>query len=280
MTNTSNNLLWVLILFMTLISVTACESGKHGSIELRIMSFNIAAGYGNVNDIAEAIEKYNPDIVALQEVDVHWSERSDFQDQVLFLEAKLDMNSFFGEIYTYENDTGNDPPRQFGLAFLSKPAITHQKNHSLSRLSTQSEEAGIQLLPGFPEIVIEIDNTRIHLFNTHLDYRQDPSVRVAQIEEMMEIMKAAEGPVVLAGDLNARPEADELRPLFDLLKDVWEYKKDDPGFTFPSDQPDRRIDYILHSGHFEVSDAFTADTDASDHLPVVVDLLLLRHHRE
>src|SRR5690625_819373 len=266
----------VFILLVILSPFLSCTPGEEASIELRIMSFNIAAGYGNLDGIAEVIAEYQPDVVALQEVDRHWGERSHFQDQVRFLEEKLGMNSFFGEIYNFESEEEDIPSRQFGLAILSKPDIVRQKNHPLSRLSTQSEEPGLQLMPGFPEITIEKEGIEIHIFNTHLDYRGDPMVRIAQVEETMEIMDSADEPMILAGDLNARPDAPELSPLFNRLEDVWAQKEADPGFTFPSDQPDRRIDYILHSGQFRVTNAFTVQTEASDHLPVVADLVLLR----
>src|SRR5690625_3410264 len=272
----TGSLLWIFILVVILILLTACTMADQEPIELRIMSYNIAAGYGNIDGIAEVIAEYQPDVVALQEVDIHWGDRSNFQDQVHFLEEKLGMSSFFGEIYNFENEEENIRPRQFGLAILSKPAIIRQENHHLSRLSTQSEESGLQLMPGFPEITIEKGGVEIHIFNTHLDYRGDPMVRIAQVEETLEIMDSADGPIILAGDLNARPDAEELSPLFDRLDDVWTQKENDPGFTFPSDQPDRRIDYILHSRHFQVTDAFTVQTKASDHLPVVADLVLLR----
>src|SRR5690625_5451036 len=98
------------------------------------------------------------------------------------------MNSFFGEIYKFESDANHDPPRQFGLAVLSKTDIIHQENHLLSRLSTQSEKPGLQLMPGFPEITIEKEGIEIHIFNTHLDYRGDLMVRIAKVEETLRIM--------------------------------------------------------------------------------------------
>lgn len=273
----TGRLWWMLITFVMMIPHAACTPASEESIELRVMSYNIAAGYGNIDGIAEVIAEYRPDVVALQEVDIHWGERSDFQDQVRFLEEKLGMNSFFAEIYNFESEAENVPPRQFGLAILSKSDIIRQENHMLSRMSTQSEEPGLLLMPGFPEITIEKEGIEIHIFNTHLDYRGDPMVRIAQAEETLEIMNAVDGPIILAGDLNARPDAEELSPLFHRLEDVWTQKESgDPGFTFPSDQPDRRIDYILHSGHFQVTDAFTVQTEASDHLPVVADLVLFK----
>ena len=45
----------------------------HGKLlELRVMSYNIAAGFGDIYGIAEVIAEQQPDLVALQEVDVHW----------------------------------------------------------------------------------------------------------------------------------------------------------------------------------------------------------------
>src|SRR5690625_3801721 len=151
----TGSLLWIFILVVILIPLTACTMADQEPIELRIMSYNIAAGYGNIDGIAEVIAEYQPDVVALQEVDIHWGDRSNFQDQVRILEEKLEMNSFFGEIYNFESEEEDIPSRQFGLAVLSKTDIIHQENHLLSRLSTQSEKPCLQLMPGFPEITIE-----------------------------------------------------------------------------------------------------------------------------
>src|SRR5690625_1439848 len=268
----------ILLILFAGIAVTSCGRASQDPIELRVMSYNIAAGFGDIYGIAEVIAEQQPDLVALQEVDVHWGERSYFEDQVRFLERKLNMNSYFGEIYSFESEAEGDPPRQFGLAILSKPVIKDQNNHLLSRLSTQSPDQRLTKLPGFPEITLEVDGTTLHFFNTHLDYRGDPAIRIAQVEETLQILESITGPAILAGDLNARPGADELQPLFSRLSDVWAVNdsEKEPGYTFPSDQPDRRIDYILHSGQFQVKRAFTVDTQASDHLPVVADLLLSR----
>lgn len=240
--------------------------------QIRVMTFNIKAGNGNLDEIARAIQNQNPDIIALQEVDVHWSERSDFVDQIDFLSDVLGMHSFFGEIYSFPSDEQNTPPREYGLGILSKEPILYQENHSLTRLSTQSGEQKLKLMPGFPEVVVKFGEIQLHLFNTHLDYRRDPALRTLEVSEMMELIDM-EKPVLLIGDLNARPNADELRPLFNILNDAWE-RKNDHGFTYPSDQPDRRIDYILHSDHFEVLDVFVPPTEASDHRPVVADLIV------
>ncbi|TVQ74802.1 MAG: metal-dependent hydrolase [Balneolaceae bacterium] len=265
-------------------SVTGCkkETREHEPAVIRLMNYNIAAGYGNIHAIAEVIREFDPDVVALQEVDVYWSIRSDHEHQAVYLAEALDMHYFFAPIYTLPPDREGDregedvPQREYGLAFLSKEPIRHAQNHQITRHSTQAEVPGIEVLPGFPEIALPFSGGIVHFFNTHLDYRPDPSVRQTQVMEMIEIMEQAEGPVVLAGDLNARPGAPELDPLFVNLRDAWDARADgdDPGYTFPADAPDRRIDYILHSPHFEVVEVTVPDRQTSDHLPIVIDLII------
>jgi endonuclease/exonuclease/phosphatase family metal-dependent hydrolase len=237
---------------------------------LRIMSYNIAAGHGDIDGIVAVIRAERPDIVALQEVDVHWSERSDFVDQARYLAEALGMHYFYAPIYTFTSDDG--PPRQYGLAFLSIRPLEAKVNHELTRLSTQEAAPAPRPEPGFPEIQVTVNGEAIRIFNTHLDYRSDPSVRISQIAEMLEIMGPLDRPKLLVGDLNARPYAAELEPLFSVFEDAWAGQSD-PGYTFPSTGRDRRIDYILHTDHCRVDRVYIVETTASDHVPVVADLI-------
>src|SRR5581483_2614067 len=66
---------------------------------LRVMTYNIKSGNGNLAGTADAIRAESPDIVALQEVDVHWADRSAFADQATELGARLRMNVRFARIY-------------------------------------------------------------------------------------------------------------------------------------------------------------------------------------
>lgn len=156
---------------------------------------------------------------------------------------------------------------------MSRLPLLEVRNHEITRLSTQAETPVPEPLPGFPEVVIEVDGTVVHVFNTHLDYRADPRVREMQVADMLRIMGGANRPTLLLGDLNAEPADPELTPLFRRLDDVWSASRG-PGLTFPADDPLKRIDYILASSHFAVENVEVLDTEASDHRPVVADLLL------
>jgi len=81
-------------------------------------------------------------------------------------------------------------------------------------------------------------------------------------------------PTLVFGDMNASPGAPELQPLLTLLHDAWP-AANGSGFTYPAEAPTERIDYVLISSHFRVRGASVPVTEASDHRPVVVDLLLL-----
>jgi endonuclease/exonuclease/phosphatase family metal-dependent hydrolase len=62
--------------------------------------------------------------------------------------------------------------------------------------------------------------------------------------------------------------------LLERLHDTWPASAG-PGLTYPADLPEKRIDYALTSKHFRLRAATVPITQASDHRPVVVDLVLL-----
>lgn len=259
-----------IVLALLLMFTISCSDTQDRDT-IRVMSYNIAAGYGDLNTIADVIREHDPDIVALQEVDFHWGERSEFEHQLSELAESLDMYPFSGEIYTLQPDRSSMPARRYGLAWLSRYPYIWAENHPIHRLSTQHVDTAPVYFPGFPEAGILFQGRPLHLFNTHLDYRSDPSVRERQIEDMLQIIEARRQPSILLGDLNARPDSRELEPLFERFEDAWT-EAQGPGYTFPSSSPDRRIDYILYDRELDVVSVFVPLTQASDHLPVIADL--------
>lgn len=79
---------------------------------------------------------------------------------------------------------------------------------------------------------------------------------------------------ILAGDMNATPESPELVPLFQQFEDTWALMNEDPGYTFPSESPNKRIDYVLTTPGMDVQSATVLPSMASDHLPVTADITL------
>ncbi|WP_327240065.1 endonuclease/exonuclease/phosphatase family protein [Streptomyces sp. NBC_01318] len=255
----------------------AGAAGHGHSVPLRVATYNIHAGAGmdNVFDLdrqAAELRALDADVIGLQEVDVHWDTRSQWRDVAGELAERLHMRVSFAPIYSLDPTTPGAPRREFGVAVLSRYRIVSAENHEITRLSTQVPNPVPAPAPGFGEVVVRVKGMPVHVYVTHLDYRGDPSVRIAQVADTRRVMAQDEGRKVLLGDFNAEPGAPELAPLWEELADA------EPGApTYPALNPVKRIDFVAVSKDgVQVRDAAVAETLASDHRPVVADLLLLR----
>jgi endonuclease/exonuclease/phosphatase family metal-dependent hydrolase len=244
-------------------------------VALRVATYNIHVGAGedNVFDLARtagAIRALNADVVGLQEVDVHWGDRSRFVDEAQDLAERLGMQAFFAPIYDFDPLTARAPRRQYGVAVLSRYPILEAENHEIIRLSTQVPNPVPAPAPGFAEVTVNVRGAHVHVYSTHLDYRADPTVRRMQVADTLDILAADSGPKVLVGDLNAEPGAPELAALWQDLRDT----APTGGKTYPATNPVKRVDVISVSPDITVAGTQTVATTASDHRPVVTDLLL------
>ncbi len=245
-------------------------------VALRVLTYNIHAGIGSDGRLdlartAAAIRATRADVVALQEVDVHWDARSDFRDQAGDLARVLRMRVFFAPIYDLEPHTPGAPRRRYGVAVLSRFPVLHTENHEITRLSTQDPKPAPAPAPGFAEAVVLVRGVPVHVYSTHLDYRADPSVRAMQVADTLAVLSRARGPRVLLGDFNAPHEAPELAPLWTVLTDAAP-----DGMTYPADVPVKRIDFVAVSSGVLVRSAAVPATLASDHRPVLAELTVAR----
>ncbi|MGY0065425.1 endonuclease/exonuclease/phosphatase family protein [Streptomyces sp. QTS137] len=263
---------------------TATGAGAPGApapaVPLRVATFNIHAGAGqdgifDLGRTARAVRDLDADVVGLQEVDVHWGARSDFVDEARALAEKLGMRVFFAPVYDLDPAAGGGERRQYGVAVLSRHPVLEAENHEITRLSTQTSDPVPAPAPGFAEVTVDVEGTRVHVYSTHLDHRADPSVREAQVADMLDVLAADRGSKVLAGDFNAEATAPELAPLWRKLRDA------DPagGGTYPAAGPAKRIDLVAVSRDITVTGAEAVPTEASDHRPVVTDLRVHRRGR-
>jgi len=127
-------------------------------------------------------------------------------------------------------------------------------------------------MPGLLEATVNVDGTRIRVFNVHLDYRSDPTVRKKQVEEIVKILSPDRILTILTGDLNTGPESPELWPLWGHLHNG-RLDPADSGFTYPSTKPEKIIDYVLASDRFCPTSGRVPKAHASDHFPVVADIV-------
>ncbi|MFD0686735.1 endonuclease/exonuclease/phosphatase family protein [Actinomadura fibrosa] len=248
---------------------------------VRVASYNINAGVGvdGKFDLARtvaALRGLNADVIGLQEVDVHWGERSGWRDVAGELAGALGMRSYFAPIYDLDPPAAGKPRRQFGTAVLSRYPIFESFNHSLTRVSAVDPGAGPVSVPGFAEVGIRVGGTPVHVYSTVLDTQSDAAVRRRQVEETLKVLGEDGGHQVLVGSFNAGPGASELAPLWGSLTDAWAAAGGgSEGLTYPAQTPDRRIDYVATSRQTAALTAQVPNVSGSDHLPTIADLQVM-----
>jgi endonuclease/exonuclease/phosphatase family metal-dependent hydrolase len=233
---------------------------------LKVMTLNIHHGVGvdgllDLDRIAATIASSGADLVGLQEVDRHFSARSNFVDQASYLASVLHMSVAFGANLDLDPLVPGQPRRQFGNALLSRFPILSWANTLLPRVAG-SEQRGLL------EAMIDTDNGPMSVFATHLHFASSAE-RVVQVQAIIDAISPPDAREVLLCDLNASPGSPEVVALLTRFTDAWVEAGNGDGFTFPSSDPQFRIDYVLTSRDLSVSSAAVVASGSSDHLPVV-----------
>jgi endonuclease/exonuclease/phosphatase family metal-dependent hydrolase len=255
------------------VGVAAPAAAAPADTDVRVMSFNIHHGADPADNldlerIAGVIEESGAEIVGLQEVDNHWSSRSDFEDQAAWLADRLGMHYAYAANLDRDPAAGQTERRQYGTAVLSEYPIISSENHLLTNIQYAQRPTEQR---GLLETVINVEGNHISFYNTHLDHQRSEQ-RQSQVKEILAITEQSGRPAVLVGDLNAVPGTPEMDTILSQFSDVFAALGQEDDFTYPVENPNRRIDYILTKGAIEPLAAEVIDTDSSDHLPLIADL--------
>jgi endonuclease/exonuclease/phosphatase (EEP) superfamily protein YafD len=121
--------------------------------------------------------------------------------------------------------------------------------------------------------------------STHLQHINEPDmheidpeadllpVHQAQIETILTEWGGYQ-PSILVGDFNARPDWQQIEDLIAAgWVDVWSEIGVGDGFTSGAADPQYRIDYIFHTPDLIAVDGGLVQSQASDHFPVVADVV-------
>lgn len=234
---------------------------------IRILTYNVHGCLGfdgtlSSRRIARVLAEFNPDIIALQEVDVGRA-RSNHEDQPKNIARKLSMRMQFSPALHMEEE-------RYGDALLSRFPIHFIRQRQLPSAPRAIEPRGALWAE------IEIEGKKLQIIVTHLGL--DGEERRLQATELDNwVLQASKhGPVVLCGDFNTLPQSDVHEILTRHLVDAALKKSARPSGTWPSRYPISRIDYIFASRELNVRRFLTPRTyltkTASDHLPVICDI--------
>lgn len=242
--------------------------------KLRVMSYNVHSCLGmdgrlSPERVARVIARQEPDVIALQELDVGRT-RSGGHDQAAMIAELLEMSYRFHPAIQVEEEA-------YGDAILTRlPVLAHRD----AMLPGPRLRRGIEPR-GALWVTLDLDGVNVQVLNTHLGLL--PSERRVQVAELLSERWLAHpdchGPTVLCGDLNATPESAPLKRLREVLVDV---RRCTPGegrrATFPTRRPTLAIDHLLvrDVARIERVDVPSGEIErlASDHLPLVADLVV------
>lgn len=253
-----------LVVLLTLLVVGIIKS-QTASDTIRVMTYNIHAGVGidgrfDVERIADIILNNNVDIVGLQEVDKN-TNRSGNVDIAKQVAEITGMEYVFGPNFKFDDG-------EFGNAILSKYPIFESWNLALPRIGNNEQR-------GLLKTKIQIGNKIVSVWNTHLDYKSDNSERILSAKTILDEMRNnSREEIILMGDLNDTPESKVIRLLTVHFSYDTEIGNNTNTFTFPADNPNRKIDYILlrkliGSSSSKIISSEVIESEASDHLPVI-----------
>ena len=253
------------ILLPTLIVLLWCWGLSAQTDTLRVMSYNILHGATTKNDfnldsIAGVIKKFDPDLVALQEVDFK-TQRAREYDLATELGLRTKMASLFGRAMYYDGG-------EYGEAVLSKYSFVETENVALPHLPASEPRAVLVV-----RVRTKKGNT-IQFVATHLDHQEVVTDRIMQAKELVKKFGDTEYPTLLIGDLNAQPDSETIK----ILTEKFEFPKTEEALkpTWPSDDPRVCIDHILFSppGHWRVLDyKVYCNEYTSDHCAVIATLV-------
>ncbi|MEO5710457.1 MAG: endonuclease/exonuclease/phosphatase family protein, partial [Nocardioidaceae bacterium] len=150
-----------------------------------------------------------------------------------------------------------------------------------SGIGVKSSEAVVLPQPfgqprrGIVSAQLRIEGRLLGVVSCHLSL--DAARRRIEVHRVIEVARSLRGPVVVAGDLNERPDG----PAWEELRVAGFVDHGDRSWrTFPADRPEKRLDALLVRGDVRIlthgDPGLPADllARASDHRPVLATLEL------
>lgn len=288
-------------------SFKADIAGKNspGNSPLKVAAYNIAHGRGgkygaknwshntekdlkeHLDHIAGQIQAENPDIVVFNEID--FSARWSFNiNQARYLSEKCG----YPYVLEQKNMDVSFPFYcfRFGNALLSRHPVVKEMFVDFPPYS-RLEDIFAGNHDGF-FCEVQLPSGPIGVFGIHMEYRsEDTRVRCARA--LADMCAKMDHPVIALGDFNSTPTSlpksqvsgqNENAMTFLFQKKGFISYLDETdhhgGFTFPSEKPDRRIDWIIGKGFDHFSNSKIIKSNLSDHLMIVTEIELSYENKQ
>ena len=252
------------------------------STGLRIMSYNIRAGDGmsgvfNLTWQASIINQYQPDVLGLQEVDQYTKRH--YINEPEYLANLTHMHYVFGKMRDFQGGG-------YGVSVLTREAPLETRTiyyHPPGQPRSVCDDGPSSADYCQGAVAVRVHDsaagrdvwfltTHIGLFNMQLD-----EVKELVSEGVAELVKEDPNiPVFITGDFNSVPSDEAIKYMVSEeggFVDTWEVAGVGDGFTFNSQSPFERIDYVFQKKPtlYSCSKIVVPESLASDHFPIVAE---------
>ena len=225
---------------------------------MKIMSFNTQHCLNYIEDkidfniIADVIKKADVDFAGLNEMRGKGADE-EYQEQTLILSELTEMKEYY-----FAKAIDVDGKNPYGNGFLSKIPIISAENIPIPLPKVRQYEGYYE-----PRCILKVKlQGGITVLVTHFGLNPDELKNAVDTV----ISNLEEEKCILMGDFNMQPDNELLIPIRARMKDAADLFERNL-LSFPSDKPDRKIDYIFVSPDIEVLSADIPPIVASDHRP-------------
>ncbi len=253
-------------------TLTPRDTGYH----LLVLSHNVGQDLPDYDSLDDLLCKVDADIVLLQEitcdyVDRHW-------DKLSHTYQYLSYGPFLEK-------------KHVASGILSKHPIIKVDNFKLADIGIVLQQRAL----------ISIEDNVVSVYNIHLtfpwiDIGRDPffscvpwpkydyRARSEEVNNLTKMLLEENNPIIAAGDFNLTFWSDDYKKLTKIVTDAYRSTGKRSGFSWPANRtpslyiplatPFVRIDYLFHSSSFQTNDAEFLAKTGSDHLPLLVEVVL------
>jgi endonuclease/exonuclease/phosphatase (EEP) superfamily protein YafD len=275
---------WVLASLAALVLVLTVTMGfawprpDHGDLPVRVMTYNVKAHLAaqrpdGLAKLAREVALHAPDILVMQDAGLSRNGGP---------EATLPAAALFGFAHVFAAGQYVVASR-FPLRDCAQGNIGYRgEDHRYVHCVVEASGVALNLVTAHFESPREgLNAARREGLEGVDDWQQNYEDRLAQARTLARDLAGSGRPLVVAGDLNAPESSPVIGALLGIgLRDAFSSAGRGYGYThghaLKLGFSFLRIDHILLSADIGVSDSFAGNADASEHRPVIADLLLRR----
>lgn len=235
---------------------------------IKVMTFNIQHGIDHphriktkemvvdLDKVINLIKKYSPDIVGLNEV--YDAPHPFLEKQAEYIASKLGYYYEFGKAINIKNG-------YYGNALISKYPIDKVQIIKIPDPIEKNENVFYESR-SIIKSIIKVNGESYNVLVSHFGLAE--SERKNATNTLLNCIENLDN-VIFMGDLNMERENLNIQKIENKLKNCLISEN----YTYPSDNPKIKIDYIFVSKDMEIKDSQIINEVVSDHLPHITTIL-------